>query len=447
MTSAVTSAGSPASTGRFSRERLAECQPFAIAGRVRAVRGLSVEVGGLSAPLGALCEVDGSDGVRRLAEVIGFRDRVCLIMPYGDLTGLRPGDRVGLVRTRNTVRVGPSLLGRTVDAFGQPLDDRPAPQPPQRVPLAGEAVAALRRPPIDTPLATGIRALDGFLTCGRGQRIGLFAGSGVGKSTLMGQIARSSDADVNVIVLVGERGREVREFLERDLGADGRARSVVVVATSDEPALAKIRAAEYGSAVAEAFRDDGRDVLLMMDSVTRYALAKREVGLAAGEPPATRGFPPSVFASLPRLLERSGRTERGSITAFYTVLVEGDDPDEPISDAVRGILDGHVMLTRELADRGHWPAVDVLRSVSRVMPRVAPPDHADHAAAVRRLWAKYRENEDLVSIGAYQAGTQPELDKAINARPQIEAFLRQTPTEQTTLPDTQAMLGTLASLA
>lgn len=424
-------------------DRLADCLPYAITGRVRGVRGLSVEVGGLSVPLGAMCEIASTDGTVRDAEVVGFRDDATLVMPYGDLTGLRPGDRVTLVRSENTASVGPSLLGRTVDAFGRPLDDRPPAIASERRPLAGTAIAPLRRPPIDTPLQTGVRAIDGLLTCGLGQRIGLFAGSGVGKSTLMGQIARSSSADVNVIVLVGERGREVREFLEHDLGPEGLARSVVVVATSDEPALAKIRAAEYGSAVAEWFRDAGQNVLLMMDSVTRYALAKREVGLASGEPPATRGYPPSVFASLPRLLERSGRTEAGSITAFYTVLVEGDDADEPISDTVRGILDGHVMLSRELADRGHWPAIDVLRSVSRVMPRVAPPEHLDAATATRRLWASYRQNEDLISIGAYQAGTQPEIDRAISARPQIETMLRQRPDESTPLPQTQTMLGAL----
>ena len=426
-------------------EMLAEIEPFVLSGQVRSVQGLSVEVGGLAAPLGAMCEIASTEGERRPAEVIGFREGGCLVMPHGDLHGLRRGDRVQLLRTRETVRVGAGLLGRTLDAFGRPLDDRPPPSSDASRPLAGEPVAALRRPPIDTPLKTGVRALDGFLTCGRGQRIGLFAGSGVGKSTLMGQIARSSNADVNVIVLVGERGREVREFLEHDLGPEGLARSVVVVATSDEPALAKLRAARYGTAVAEAFRDAGRDVLLLMDSVTRFALAMREVGLAAGEPPATRGYPPSVFAELPRLLERSGRTETGSITAFYTVLVEGDDADEPISDAVRGILDGHIMLTRELADRGHWPAIDVLRSVSRVMPKVADPHHQDAAAALRRTWATYKSNEDLIAIGAYQPGTQPEVDRAIAMKPKLEALLQQRPTEMTALPETQKLLAALAA--
>ena len=422
---------------------LADCVPYALLGTVRSVRGLTVEVGGLAAPLGAICEIRSADGQVRTAEVVGFRERACLVMPYGELQGLRAGDPVRLLRSTNTVRVGDELIGRTVDAFGQPLDERPPVRPSSKVPLGGEAVAALRRPPIDTPLQTGVRAIDGFLTCGRGQRVGLFAGSGVGKSTLMGQLARSSDADVNVIVLVGERGREAREFLEHDLGPEGLAKSVVVVATSDEPALRKIRAAQFGSAVAEGFRDAGRNVLLLMDSVTRYALAMREVGLAAGEPPATRGYPPSVFAALPKLLERSGRTEAGSITAFYTVLVEGDDTDEPVADAVRGILDGHIMLTRELAERGHWPAIDILKSVSRVMPRVTDPNHQRVATEVRRLWAEYRGGEDLIAIGAYQQGTRPELDRAILAKQPIETLLRQLPTEATPMPQTIAALGAI----
>ena len=300
---------------------------------------------------------------------------------------------------------------------------------------------ALSRPPIDEPLPTGVRAVDALLSLGRGQRVGVFAGSGVGKSTLLGQIARGGSADVNVITLVGERGREVREFIEKDLGPEGLAKSVVVVATSEEPALARLRAAELGTCVAEYFRDAGRDVLLMMDSVTRYALAQREVALASGEPPATRGYPPSVFARLPRLLERSGRTEAGSITGIYTVLVEGDDTNEPVSDAVRGILDGHLVLTRSLAEKGHWPALDVLASVSRVMPAVVDAEQRSAALRFRQLWAAYRDSEDLIAIGAYQEGSNPAVDEAVRLRPQMTGLLQQPPDEHTPIDETRRRLA------
>jgi FliI/YscN family ATPase len=292
----------------------------------------------------------------------------------------------------------------------------------------------LKRPRIDTVLGTGVRVIDGLLTCGKGQRLGIFAGSGVGKSTLLGQMARSSTADVNVVILVGERGREVREFLEKDLGPEGLARSVVVVATSDEPALVRLRAAYLGSAIAEYFRDTGRDVLLMMDSVTRFALAQREIGLAAGEPPATRGYPPSVFALLPRLLERSGRNDKGSITGFYTVLVEADDANEPISDTVRGILDGHIMLSRKLAHQAHWPAIDVLSSISRLMSDLAAPEHLKAAQQVKQMLAAYQQAEDLISIGAYQAGSNPTVDVAIQLRETVQKYLQQTVQEKVTFP-------------
>ena len=415
--------------------------PYGFRGRVTDVRGLAACASGLPAPIGALCEIGG--GVT--AEVVGFREDQSVLFPYGTLTGVRRGDEVRLTKSTQTVAVGEALLGRVVDGFGRPLDGLTPPLVPHRRPLVGEPTPALSRPPIDAPLPTGVRAVDGLLTLGRGQRVGVFAGSGVGKSTLLGQLARGAAADVNVVVLVGERGREVREFLEKDLGKEGLAKSVVVVATSEEPALMRLRAAEFGTAVAEFFRDAGRDVLLMMDSVTRYALAQREVALAAGEPPATRGYPPSVFARLPRLLERSGRTQAGSITGVYTVLVEGDDTNEPVSDAVRGILDGHVVLSRKLAERNHWPAVDVLGSVSRVMPSLIDESHRDAAAALRRMLAVYRDGEDLISIGAYQPGGNPALDQAVQRREAALALLQQRPDEFTSAEDTRRLLTAVAS--
>lgn len=403
--------------------------PFGVTGRITSVQGLAAEVGGFSVPMGAICEI-GSGSKRLRGEVVGFRDDKCVVFPYGDLAGVRRGDSVRLAQTRPTVQTGPGLLGRVLDGWGNFLDHQPRPELSQHPrPLVGEPVPALSRPPIKEPLTTGIRAIDSMLTCGRGQRLGVFAGSGVGKSTLLGQIARGSSADVNVVVLVGERGREVREFLENDLGREGLERSVVIVATSEEPALMRMRAAHLGTTIAESFRDAGQDTLLMMDSVTRYALAQREVGLAAGEPPATRGYPPSVFAKLPRLLERSGRTEAGSITGIYTVLVDGDDTNEPISDAVRGILDGHIVLSRSLAERGHWPAIDILGSVSRVMPSVTDAEHRADALRFRQLWAAYRDNEDLISIGAYQIGANADVDEAIARRPLMTQLLQQRPDE------------------
>jgi len=307
-------------------------------------------------------------------------------------------------------------------------------------------IPPLSRPRIDTPLGTGIRVIDSMLSCGKGQRLGIFAGSGVGKSVLMGQMARNSSADVNVIVLVGERGREVKEFIEKDLGPEGIARSVVVVATSDEPSLVRLRAAYVGTAIAEFFRDQGNDVLLMMDSVTRFALAQREIGLAAGEPPATRGYPPSVFALLPRLLERSGRADCGSITGFYTVLVEADDANEPISDAVRGILDGHIMLSRKLAHQAHWPAIDVLSSISRCMPDVSTTEHRQAANSLKQMLAAYQQSEDLITIGAYQNGSNPLVDAAIKLREPVLQFLRQGMGDQVSFESARAGLMKLQQM-
>jgi FliI/YscN family ATPase len=408
--------------------------PIGLTGSISRIVGLTAAVSDFPAPLGAVCSIARESGPAVPAEVIGFQGQETLLLPYGDISGVRRGNRVVLVRSVQGIRVGDRLLGRILDGRGRYIDDGPAPVLPHRVSLNAERTSPLKRPRIDTVLGTGIRVIDGLLTCGKGQRLGIFAGSGVGKSTLMGQMARSSTADVNVVILVGERGREVREFIEKDLGPEGLARSVVVVATSDEPALVRLRAAYLGSAIAEYFRDTGRDVLLMMDSVTRFALAQREIGLAAGEPPATRGYPPSVFALLPRLLERSGRNDKGSITGFYTVLVEADDANEPISDTVRGILDGHIMLSRKLAHQGHWPAIDVLSSISRLMSELATPEHRRAAQQIKQLLAAYQQSEDLISIGAYQAGSNPTVDVAIQLRETIQKYLQQATHEKVTFP-------------
>ncbi|GAB4135761.1 MAG: flagellar protein export ATPase FliI [Planctomycetaceae bacterium] len=411
-------------------EHLEKILPYAIRGQVTRIVGLTASVAGLPVPLGARCRIHREHGEPVDAELIGFRDDESILLAYGNLEGVRRGDTVELVQSVPSVRVGDRLLGRVLDGQGRFVDGLPAASLPYHVNLHSEPTSPLNRPRIETPLGTGIRAIDGFLTCGMGQRLGIFSGSGVGKSTLLGQMARSSSADVNVVILVGERGREVREFLERDLGPEGLSRSVVVVATSNEPALLRLRAAYLGTAIAEYFRDTGRNVLLMMDSVTRFALAQREIGLAAGEPPATRGYPPSVFALLPRLLERSGRTDRGSITGFYTVLVEADDANEPISDTVRGILDGHIMLSRKLAEQAHWPAIDILSSISRSMNDVVSDDHVAAAQNIKRLLAAWQEAEDLISIGAYQHGTDRNIDLAIKLREPILTFLRQSANER-----------------
>jgi flagellum-specific ATP synthase len=410
-------------------EQLERILPFGLTGTVTRVVGLTVSVAGFPAPLGATCRIVREQSEPVVAEVIGFHSEETLLLAHGNLGGVRRGQRVALVQSAPSIRCGDGLLGRVIDARGRFLDDRPVPPLPHRAALHADPIPPLKRPRIDAPLGTGVRAIDGLLTCGKGQRLGIFSGSGVGKSTLLGQMSRYSTADVNVVVLVGERGREVREFIDRDLGPEGLARSVVVVATSDEPALVRLRAAFVGTAIAEHFRERGRDVLLVMDSVTRFALAQREIGLSAGEPPATRGYPPSVFALMPRLLERSGRSERGSITGFYTVLVEGDDTNEPISDTVRGILDGHIMLSRQLAHQAHWPAIDVLGSISRSMNDIVAPQHRAAADGLRQVLAAYRQSEDLISVGAYQSGSNATVDLAIRMREPILGFLKQSAME------------------
>jgi flagellum-specific ATP synthase len=403
--------------------------PTALSGCVARTEGMTVSVAGFPAPVGAVAEIQRETGAPLLAEVIGFRDELTLLYPFSDLVGVRHGNRVRLARTTRWLRVSPELLGRVIDANGNAVDSRPEPAMHERTSFSRRPPHPCLRPRIHEPLATGVRALDGLLTCGRGQRMGIFSGSGVGKSILLGMMARYTSADVIVIALIGERGREVNEFLERDLGPQGLAKSVVVVATSNEPALLRVQAASTATAIAEYFRDQGKDVLLLMDSLTRFALAQREIGLAAGEPPTTRGYPPSVFAVLPKLVERAGRSPKGSITAFYSVLVEADDPNEPISDAVRGLLDGHTWLARRLASRGHYPAIDVLDSLSRLMPEVTAAEHQQAAVAVRELLAAYREHEDLISVGAYRRGSNRLVDAAIDMQADINRYLRQ-PVEQ-----------------
>ena len=417
-------------------------------GRVRDLIGLIIEATGLSVEMGELCLVGGErerDGRDPVAtEVVGFRDGRTLLMPLGELRGIGPGTLVRATGRPFEVNVGDGLLGRVIDGLGEPLDEFGDVEQAARRSTAAAPPDALSRPRISERLGLGVRALDTLVPCGIGQRLGIFAGSGVGKSSLLGMIARSTTADVNVIALVGERGREVREFVERDLG-DALAHSVVVVATSDQPALVRIQAAFTATAIAEHFRDQGRNVMLMMDSVTRFAMAQREVGLAIGEPPATRGYTPSVFALLPRLLERAGTSPRGAITGLYTVLVDGDDMNEPIADATRSILDGHVVLTRSLAHAGHYPAIDVLQSVSRLTSEIAPDDVRAAGQRLRAALAAYADKQDLISIGAYQFGTDPLLDSAVALRPRIDAFLRQRVEEFTSVADADATLLSLAA--
>jgi flagellum-specific ATP synthase len=429
---------SPAGTGALlerGAEAVREADLARRHGFVSNLIGLIIEVTGLQAEVGEVCLV-GTDRNRARAggrdavpaEVVGFRDGRTLLMPLGELHGIGPGTRVLATGAPFRVAVGEQMLGRVLDGLGYPDDGGVVPGGELRSTISAPP-GALSRPRIRDRVGLGVRALDGLVPCGRGQRLGIFAGSGVGKSSLLGMIARSTSAEINVIALVGERGREVREFIERDLG-DALERSVVVVATSDQPALVRIKAAFTATTIAEHFRDQGHDVMLMMDSVTRFAMAQREVGLAIGEPPATRGYTPSVFALLPRLLERAGTSQKGSITALYTVLVDGDDMNEPIADAARSILDGHIVLTRSLAHAGHYPAVDVLQSVSRLVGEIVSPEVAQAGQLLRSALAVLREKEDLVAIGAYQHGSDAALDAALAHRAEIDSFLRQPVNER-----------------
>ncbi len=416
-------------------EQLETIMPTALTGSVASTVGMTISAAGFPAPVGALAEIQRESAPPLPAEVIGFRDHLTILYPLNDLTGVRHGNRVRLARTARWLRVGDELLGRVVDASGRVVDGKPQPALKSRTAFSRRPPHPCDRPRIDQPLSTGVRALDGLLTCGRGQRMGIFSGSGVGKSVLLGMMARYTEAEVIVIAMIGERGREVNEFIQRDLGEEGLRKSVVVVATSNEPALVRVQAASTATAIAEYYRDRGKDVLLLMDSLTRFALAQREIGLAAGEPPTTRGYPPSVFAVLPKLVERAGRSPEGSITALYTVLVEADDPNEPISDTVRGLLDGHTWLSRDLAARGHYPAIDVLQSLSRLMPEVASPQQREAALALREMLAAYRDHEDLISVGAYRRGSNRTVDVAIEMLDEINRYLRQGVDQPSTLDD------------
>lgn len=426
------------------RSILNRIDPLLYTGNVKRVIGLTIESQGPPVELGEICHLYSLKGDSFIkAEVVGFKDENVLLMPYGDLHGIGPGSSVIATREPFTIPVGKSLLGRVVDGLGVPMDGNGEIIPETWVEVSNNPPNPLERQRIQRPLNFGIRAVDGMLTCGQGQRMGIFAGSGVGKSTLLGMIARSSDADVNVIALIGERGREVREFIERDLGEDGLKRSVLVVATSDQPALVRVKGAMVATAIAEYFRDMGKNTMLMMDSLTRLAMAQREVGMAIGEPPVSRGYTPSVFAMLPKLLERSGNSKDGSITGLYTVLVDGDDFNEPISDTVRGILDGHIVLSRDLANANHYPAIDVLSSVSRVMPDIVDSEQMHRCNYIKELIATYNESKDLINIGAYKPGTNLEIDEAIEKMPEINNFLRQEVQECSTFDETIGWMGNI----
>ncbi|MBN2875851.1 MAG: FliI/YscN family ATPase [Spirochaetales bacterium] len=422
--------------------------PIKYTGRVTKVQGLLVESRGPQAVVGELCQIlIPRLGTVAWAEVAGLRDETVQLMAYSGLDGIEAGCTVVATGEMLTVPVSDKLLGRVLDSMGRPSDGKGDVASPDFYPAISVPPDALTRRRIKTRISTGVRSIDGLLPLGRGQRIGVFSGSGVGKSTLLGMMARNTNADVNVIALIGERGREVREFIENDLGEEGLAKSVVIVSTSDTPPLARLRGAYVATAIAEYFRDRGLDVLLLFDSVTRFARAQREIGLAIGEPPTTRGYTPSVFDSLPKLLERSGTSSKGSITGVYSILVDGDDMDEPVADTVRGILDGHVVLTRRLAERYHYPAVDVLKSISRLSQAVTGPITQKAMGAVRRLMATYEESEDMINIGAYVKGTNPAIDEAIDKRAAIEAFLVQAVGEKAPLADTIKRLGEIAGLS
>ncbi|MBU3193955.1 flagellar protein export ATPase FliI [Clostridium algidicarnis] len=411
------------------KNRVKNCDTFYSEGRVKKVIGLTIEVQGIKAFVGELCTIYNERNTAISCEAVGFKDNNVILMPLGELIGISPGCKVVPEGRPLSVNCSNDLFGKVLDGLGRPLDGEEIIRGEQYE-LDKEPPDPLKRRRIKDVLPTGVRAIDGFLTCGEGQRIGIFAGSGVGKSTTLGMIAKYAKADVNVIALIGERGREVLDFIEKDLGEEGMKKSIIICATSDKPALVRIKGAFTATAIAEYFRDQGKKVILMMDSVTRFAMAQREVGLAIGEPPATKGYTPSVFAMLPRLMERSGMSDKGSITAFYTVLVDGDDFNEPIADAVRGILDGHIVLSRSLAHKNHYPAIDILNSISRLMPEVASKEHKKLASFARDLLATYKDSEDLISIGAYVKGSNKKVDTAIKYNEALNAYLMQGINEQ-----------------
>ncbi|MFD2682831.1 flagellar protein export ATPase FliI [Bacillus seohaeanensis] len=416
-------------------EHIATIPTFKKYGRVKRVVGLMIESQGPESSVGEVCYIHiNSRGTQRIiqAEVVGFNNDLVILMPFTNMQDISPGSLVEATTKPLEIKVGPSLIGKVVDSLGQPINGGKLPKGLNTTFTEQDPPNPLSRPPIDEKIEVGVKAIDSMLTVGKGQRVGIFAGSGVGKSTLLGMIARNTNADINVIALIGERGREVREFIERDLGEEGLRKTIVVAATSDQPALMRIKGALTATAIAEYFRDKGMNVMLMMDSVTRVAMAQREIGLAVGEPPTTKGYTPSVFALLPKLLERTGTNVKGSITAFYTVLVDGDDFNEPISDTVRGILDGHIILDRDIANRGQYPAINVLKSVSRLINHLASPEHLKASERIRELLSTYTNSEDLIQIGAYKKGSSREIDESILFYPKIISFLKQGVNEKIT---------------
>ncbi|MCL2303842.1 MAG: FliI/YscN family ATPase [Planctomycetaceae bacterium] len=425
-------------------EQISTIMPVRLVGSVVETLGQTISAIGFPAPVGAIAQIERQGAAPLYAEVIGFKDQQTLLYPYSDLSGIRRGNRVSLTKTFPWLRVGENMLGRVFNPEGRAVDGKPQPVLNDRINFNNKPPDPCSRPRIKTILSTGVRAIDGLFTCGRGQRIGIFAGSGVGKSVTLGMMARYTNADVIVLGLIGERGRELNDFIERDLGEEGLRKSVVVVATSNEPALMRVRTPYTTMAIAEYFRDQGKDVLVLMDSLTRFAMAQREIGLAAGEPPTTRGYPPSVFGMLPQLVERAGRSTLGSITAFFTVLVEGDDTNDIIGDTVRGLLDGHLWLSRKLSTRGHYPAIDPIESISRLMPDICDPEHLKAAHTLRRLVSVYLDNEDLISIGAYRAGSSEEIDHAIRMKPLIDQYLQQSVAEPAVLADSIERIKNLA---
>ena len=437
-------------TGEFNftkyLEKVVDAETILYTGRVTAVRGLEVESQGPRSVIGEMCTIKLRDGSLLQAEVVGLDEKIVKLAPFGPTKGIEVGCEVVGSGRSLMVPVGKNLLGRMINAIGRPCDDKGEIVPETYYPAENSSPSPNERTDINRRITTGVRAIDSLLTVGKGQRLGIFAGSGVGKSTLLSMIARNTDADINVIGLIGERGREVLDFVNRDLGQEGMKRSVIVVATSDEPSICRLRAAQVCTAVAEYFRDQGKDVMLMMDSVTRFAHAQREIGLANGEPPAQKGYPPSVFDMIPKLLERSGTNSKGSITAFYTVLVDGDDMNEPITDKVRGTLDGHIVLNRKLAQAYHYPAIDVLQSISRLSKRVSGAQTRKAVGQLRTWMATYQENETMITAGIYQKGNSPEVDAAIDKHMAIEEFLKQEEYEPCPMKDTLDKLGLLTGI-
>ena len=429
---------------RNAIRQIQQAETIGHTGKIENIVGMSIEASGAKAAVGDICRIYSDENSRQVAaEVVGFKNDHILLMPYSEMNGISAGNFVRNTGRQLELKVGPHLKGRIINALGQPIDDRGPLDEGEVYCVGGNYINPLTRPPIREKMEFGVKAIDGLLTIGKGQRMGIFAGSGVGKSTLLGMIAREVKADINVIALVGERGREVLEFVQKDLGPEGMARSILVVATSDQPAMLRMKCPSVATGIAEYFRDQGYDVLLMMDSLTRFSMAQREIGLSIGEPPVARGYTPSIYAELPKLLERSGNFQTGSITGIYTVLVEGDDMNDPIADTVRGILDGHIVLSRSLAAQNHYPAIDVGASISRLMVELVSPEHRQLAGRLRDILSVYERNADLVNIGAYKAGSNPRLDYALKKIDDINAFLKQGVNEAFTYDQCVEMMAAI----